>query len=158
MKKIRKVCSWMMLLTIVLTNSPLIYAEEIQNAIETTQAEEYYNDSVDEAQDAVVGNQNQNNPEQADQTTTREQSQTDGGDAIQQPQVPEETISAEEASLREQYGEPVAESGQEQLYKVDETRFVTYIGSQVKTYKNQDGQEIPVDLDLYSYHANGEHY
>ncbi|MGZ7253914.1 hypothetical protein ACXWO5_09860, partial [Streptococcus pyogenes] len=49
-------------------------------------------------------------------------------------------------------------SGQEQLYKVDETRFVTYIGSDVKTYKNQDGQEIPVDLDLYSYHANGEHY
>ena len=158
MKKIRKVCSWIMLLTIVLTNSPLIYAEEIQNAIETTQAEEYYNDSLDEAQDAVVGNQNQNNPEQTDQTTTREQSQTDGGDAIQQPQVPEETISAEEAALREQYGEPVAESGQEQLYKVDETRFVTYIGSQVKTYKNQDGQEIPVDLDLYSYHANGEHY
>ncbi|MHC5923975.1 hypothetical protein ACYT6T_09395, partial [Streptococcus pyogenes] len=111
MKKIRKVFSWMMLLTIVLTNSPLMYAEEIQKAIQTTQDEMRYQNAIDEVEEAVVGNQNQNNPEQRDQTKVSDAKDKDGGDAIQQPKLPESGVSAEEAALREKYGEPVAQSG-----------------------------------------------
>ncbi|WP_153056997.1 hypothetical protein, partial [Streptococcus suis] len=74
------------------------------------------------------------------------------GDAIQQPKVTDGD-NPEEVALKAQYGEPVAVSRQEQLFRVDDTHFVTYIGSDVKTYIDQDGVEVPVDLSLYSYHA-----
>mgnify|MGYP002873089852 CR=1 FL=1 len=35
---------------------------------------------------------------------------------------------------------------------------MTHIGSDIKTYIDQEGVEVPVDLSLYSYHANGKHY
>ncbi|MBF0788341.1 DNRLRE domain-containing protein, partial [Streptococcus sp. 19428wC2_LYSM12] len=85
------------------------------------------------------------------------ESSKDEGDAIQQPKVVTEESDAE-VELKQKYGEPVAVSGQEQLYRVDETHFVTHIGSDIKTYVDQDGVEVPVDLSLYSYHADGHHY
>ncbi|WP_421448564.1 DNRLRE domain-containing protein [Streptococcus suis] len=158
MKKRRKIVSWLMLSTILLANSPLVYAQEIQEIVETSQSQAYYEEAVEEARETTVGGDNANttNASNSDQTTAA--STTDGGDAIQQPKITEEGQNAEEAALRSQYGEPVLESGQEQLYKVDETRFVTYIGSQAKTYIDHEGREVPIDLELYSYHADGTHY
>ncbi|MDQ8817419.1 DNRLRE domain-containing protein [Streptococcus ruminantium] len=156
MKKIRKLVSWLMLSTLLLTNSPLIYAREIQEIVETSQRQAYYNESVEEARKTTVGNENTITPS----STTQEQEETadDAGDAIQQPKVSEDSQSAEEAALRERYGAPILENGREQLYKVDETRFVTHIGSQAKTYLDHEGKEVPIDLSLYSYHADGKHY
>lgn len=155
MKKLRKIVSWFMLLTISLANSPLLYAQEIQDITEATQQQEYYQEALEEAQNEQVGTETTRS--ESSQSVTGTTNSTPTGDAIQQPKL-EEKRNEEEEALRNQYGEPVAVSGQEQIYQVDETRFVTYIGSDVKTYKNEEGVEIPVDLSLYSYHANGEHY
>ncbi|BDD38991.1 DNRLRE domain-containing protein [Streptococcus ruminantium] len=156
MKKIRKLVSWLMLSTLLLTNSPLIYAREIQEIVETSQRQAYYNESVEEARKTTVGNENTITPSST--TQVQEETADDAGDAIQQPKVSEDSQSAEEAALRERYGAPILENGREQLYKVDETRFVTHIGSQAKTYLDHEGKEVPIDLSLYSYHADGKHY
>ncbi|MBF0776947.1 hypothetical protein BVE84_09565, partial [Streptococcus azizii] len=158
MKKIRKVFTWFILLTVVAAHSPLAYAEEIGQAIESSRSQAYYEAAIEEATANTVGSQNANTGTTELDKQDQSNPKTDGGDAIQQPRLAGEGMSVEEATLREQHGAPVAESGQEQVYKVDDTHYITYIGSQVKTYKNHDGVELPVDLTLYSYHADGKHY
>ncbi|MGT2972462.1 DUF6531 domain-containing protein, partial [Streptococcus azizii] len=155
MKQMRKVVNALLLLALLVSQSPLAYAEEIGQAIQQGQAEAVYQKALEEANRQTVGSENAN----VESPTPSESSAvpTDDGDALQQPKVVREESEAE-ATLKAQYGEPVAVSGQEQLFRVDETHFVTYIGSDIKTYRDQDGVEVPVDLSLYSYHAGGKHY
>ncbi|WP_228064159.1 DNRLRE domain-containing protein [Streptococcus acidominimus] len=157
MKKIRKFVTWLMLLTLVVSHSPLVYAEEIGQAIKQGQLEADYQEALEEANKQTVGSDNANHTAPAPAGQEASPSKEEAGDAIQQPKVVAQESDAESA-LKAQYGEPVAVSGQEQLYRVDDTHFVTHIGSSVKTYMDQDGVEVPVDLSLYSYHANGKHY
>ncbi|MGT2911558.1 DNRLRE domain-containing protein [Streptococcus cameli] len=157
MKRLHKCLNWFMLFSIILGNSPLIYAEEITQAIEQSQAQQDYQNAVTDASSQVVGSDNANDGEATSTSGQTTPSSKEEGDAIRQPKVVVEESDAE-AELKAQYGEPVAVSGQEQLFRVDETHFVTHIGSEIKTYIDQDGVEVPVDLSLYSYHANGQHY
>ncbi|MCQ9214234.1 hypothetical protein MU448_07305 [Streptococcus sp. O1] len=156
MKKVRQLVTWLLLLTLVIAQVPIAYAEELKQAIEQGQAEQVYQDALEEANRYIVGSENANT-EQSSSPENSNPPSKDEGDAIQQPKVVREESDAE-AELKAQYGEPVAVSGQEQLFRVDDTHFVTYIGSDIKTYIDQDGVEVPVDLSLYSYHANGNHY
>ncbi|MBF0776829.1 hypothetical protein BVE84_10110, partial [Streptococcus azizii] len=155
MKRLHKLMTWFLLAALLISNSPIMYAEEIGQAIEQSQTEHSYKKALEEANRQTVGSENAN----VESPTPSESSAvpTDDGDALQQPKLVREEGEAE-ATLKAQYGEPVAVSGQEQLYRVDETHFVTYIGSDIKTYRDQDGVEVPVDLSLYSYHADGKHY
>ena len=148
MKKLHKCLNWVLLLSILLTNSPIMYAEEISQAIEQSQAEQAYQEAVEEANNQIVSSDNANTEKPASEQTGPSTKKEDG-DAIQQPKVTD-GANPEEAALKAQYGEPVAVSGQEQLFRVDDTHFVTYIGSDVKTYIDQEGVEVPVDLSLYS--------
>ncbi|WP_242237144.1 DUF6531 domain-containing protein [Streptococcus acidominimus] len=156
MKRLHKLMNALVLLVLLVSNSPIMYAEEIGQAIAQSQAEQAHQEAVEEAKSQTVGSENVNK-ETADASSATPESSKDEGDAIQQPKVVTEESDAE-VELKQKYGEPVAVSGQEQLYRVDETHFVTHIGSSVKTYVDQDGVEVPVDLSLYSYHANGNHY
>ncbi|WP_316606158.1 HNH/ENDO VII family nuclease [Streptococcus pluranimalium] len=156
MKRLHKLTNWLLLVVLLISNSPIIYAEEISRVIEQTQADQAYQRAVTEATTQTVGSENANTEKTASEQTGSSTKKEDG-DAIQQPKVTD-GANPEEAALKAQYGEPVAVSGQEQLFRVDDTNFVTYIGSDVKTYIDQDGVEVPVDLSLYSYHANGQHY
>lgn len=156
MKRLHKLTSWLLLVILLISNSPIMYAEEISRVIEQTQAEQAYQQAVTEATTQTVGSENANTEKPASEQTGSSTKKEDG-DAIQQPKVTD-GANPEEAALKAQYGEPVAVSGQEQLFRVDETHFVTHIGSDIKTYIDQDGVEVPVDLSLYSYHANGQHY
>ena len=155
MKRLRKSIQWLLLLSLFVSNMPLIYAEEINQAIKQGQAEEAYKKAVTEASSQTVGSENAN----TEGSTSSDASKPvkDGGDALQQPKVVNGESKAE-AELKKQYGAPVAVSGQEQLFRVDDTHFVTHIGSDIKTYIDKEGVEVPVDLSLYSYHANGKHY
>ncbi|MGT2716673.1 DNRLRE domain-containing protein [Streptococcus respiraculi] len=160
MKRLHKVINWLALSTLLLANSPLIYAEDIADALQQSKDEQTYQDAVTKASSQTVGSANVNTASSSSSsedvpppsTSTKEE-----GDAIQQPKVSQTTDEAE-VELKRQYGEPVVVSGQEQLFRVDDTHFVTYIGSEVKTYVDQNGTEVPVDLSLYSYHADGQHY
>ncbi|MBF0776384.1 hypothetical protein BVE84_09635, partial [Streptococcus azizii] len=136
MKQMRKVVNALLLLALLVSQSPLAYAEEIGQAIQQGQAEAVYQKALEEANRQTVGSENAN----VESPTPSESSAvpTDDGDALQQPKVVREESEAE-ATLKAQYGEPVAVSGQEQLFRVDETHFVTYIGSDIKTYRDQDG-------------------
>ena len=156
MKRLRKTIQWLLLLSLFVSNMPLIYAEEINQAIKQGQAEEAYKKAVTEASSQTVGSENANT-EGSTSADASSKPAKDSGDALQQPKVVNEESKAE-AELKKQYGEPVAVSGQEQLFRVDETHFVTHIGSDIKTYIDKEGVEVPVDLSLYSYHANGKHY
>ena len=156
MKRLRKTIQWLLLLSLFVSNMPLIYAEEINEAIKQGQAEEAYKKAVTEASSQTVGSENANT-EGSTSADASSKPAKDGGDALQQPKVINEESKAE-AELKKQYGEPVAVSGQEQLFRVDDTHFVTHIGSDIKTYIDKEGVEVPVDLSLYSYHANGKHY
>ena len=164
MKRLRKTIQWLLLLSLFVSNMPLIYAEEINQAIKQGQAEEAYKKAVTEASSQTVGSENANT--EASRTAVlglgdigadASKPVKDGGDALQQPKVVNGESKAE-AELKKQYGAPVAVSGQEQLFRVDDTHFVTHIGSDIKTYIDKEGVEVPVDLSLYSYHANGKHY
>lgn len=155
MKRLHKFVNWLLLVTMLITNSPIIYAEEIGQAIEQAQLDAAYQQAVEEANQQTVGSENANTSQSSSEQSNSPSKED--GDALQQPKVVTEESDAE-AELKQKYGEPVAVSGQEQLFRVDETHFVTHIGSDIKTYIDQDGVEVPVDLSLYSYHANGQHY
>ena len=155
MKRLRKTIQWLLLLSLFVSNMPLIYAEEINQAIKQGQAEEAYKKAVTEASSQTVGSENANT--EASTSADASKPVKDGGDALQQPKVVNGESKAE-AELKKQYGAPVEVSGQEQLFRVDDTHFVTHIGSDIKTYIDKEGVEVPVDLSLYSYHVNGKHY
>ncbi|WP_242236803.1 DNRLRE domain-containing protein, partial [Streptococcus acidominimus] len=157
MKRLHKLMTWFLLATLLVSNSPIMYAEEIGQAIKQGQLEADYQEALEEANEQTVGSDNANHTAPAPAGQEASPSKEEAGDAIQQPKVVTEESDAE-VELKQKYGEPVAVSGQEQLYRVDDTHFVTHIGSSVKTYIDQDGVEVPVDLSLYSYHANGQHY
>lgn len=84
MKKRRKIVSWLMLSTILLANSPLVYAQEIQEIVETSQSQAYYEEAVEEARETTVGGDNANTTNASNSEQTTAASATDGGDAIQQ--------------------------------------------------------------------------
>lgn len=156
MKRFHKVMNCFLLLILVIANSPIMYAEEIGQVIQQSQSEQAYRNAVTDASSQSVGTDNVNTANDASVEIPAATSK-DNGDAIQQPKVVADESDAE-GVLKQKYGEPVAVSGQEQLFRVDETHFVTHIGSDIKTYIDQDGVEVPVDLSLYSYHADGNQY
>ncbi|MBF0779384.1 hypothetical protein, partial [Streptococcus cuniculi] len=126
MKRLHKLINWLLLSTLLLANSPLIYAEEIGEAIQQSKDEQTYQDAVTQASSQTVGSDNVNTAPSSSSSEDLPPSSTstkEEGDAIQQPKVVTEESDAE-AELKRQYGEPVAVSGQEQLYRVDDTHFV----------------------------------
>lgn len=172
-KKLGRLVRYIMLLNLFMGSMPLAYAEEIKNAVEQGKAQTYYNETVESAQEAVVPEvESQAEPPpvkeetegthsstkeftQATATSSTEQSGEQKKDEkekkeheLRLPDVEEKKENEEEQSLRAQYGEPISEEGQEQIYKVDDTHFITYISSDVKTYKDEEGTESPVDLSL----------
>ncbi|MGL9730417.1 DUF6531 domain-containing protein [Enterococcus sp. DIV0756] len=176
-KRLGKLVKYMVLLNMLMGSMPLAYAEDIKSAIDQSKAENYYNDTVDSAQDSVVPDvKNQTNSssekeeetdsklptqEQDEETTESSSNQSDKQEEetkkeheIRLPEVEEKKTNEEEQSLKAKYGEPISEKGQEQIYKVDETHFITYISGELKTYKDEEGTELPVDLSLVS--ANEE--
>lgn len=60
MKRLHKVMNWLLLMTMLIVNSPLIYAEEITRVIDQTQAEQAYQEAVTEATTQTVGSENVN--------------------------------------------------------------------------------------------------
>ncbi|HGA1104512.1 hypothetical protein [Streptococcus suis] len=76
-----------MLSTILLANSPLVYAQEIQEIVETSQSQAYYEEAVEEARETTVGGDNANTTNASNSEQTTAASATDGGDAIQQPKI-----------------------------------------------------------------------
>lgn len=60
MKRLRKTIQWLLLLSLFVSNMPLIYAEEINQAIKQGQAEEAYKKAVTEASSQTVGSENAN--------------------------------------------------------------------------------------------------
>ncbi|WP_418968685.1 DNRLRE domain-containing protein [Alloscardovia omnicolens] len=158
MKRFHKLLNWLLVSCLLIVNSPLIYAAEIRDTVQQSKDEQIYRDAVKEISDKTVGFENVNTESSSSSDISPpSQKSEDVGDAIQQPKITQEVGEAE-AELKRQYGEPIAVSGQQQLFRVNDTHFVTYVGSEVKTYINQNGAEIPVDLSLYSYHADGQHY
>ncbi|MGV3249748.1 hypothetical protein ACEE64_01005 [Streptococcus suis] len=95
MKKRRKIVSWLMLSTILLANSPLVYAQEIQEIVETSQSQAYYEEAVEEARETTVGGDNANTTNASNSEQTTAASATDGGDAIQQPKITDDGKNAE---------------------------------------------------------------
>ena len=87
--------------------------------------------------------------------TTIEQVQEEKYD-LRLPEVTETKSSQEEKALKAQFGEPILVNGQEQIYKKDETNFITYISGDVKTYKDDKGTEFPIDLNLVSDKKDGQ--
>ena len=85
MKRLRKSIQWLLLLSLFVSNMPLIYAEEINQAIKQGQAEEAYKKAVTEASSQTVGSENEN----TEGSTSSDASKPvkDGGDALQQPKV-----------------------------------------------------------------------
>lgn len=172
-KKLGRLVRYVMLLNLFMGSMPLAYAEEIKSAVEQGKAQTYYNETVESAQEAVipevesqaepppVKDETRENPSSTEETkdetvdSSTEQSDEQKGEEkekkeydIRLPEVEEKKENEEEQSLRAQYGEPISEDGQEQIYKVDDTHFITYISGEVKTYKDEDGTESPVDLSL----------
>lgn len=58
MKRLRKSIQWLLLLSLFVSNMPLIYAEEINQAIKQGQAEEAYKKAVTEASSQTVSSEN----------------------------------------------------------------------------------------------------
>lgn len=76
MKRLHKCLNWFMLFSIILGNSPLIYAEEIGQAIEQAQLDVTYQQAVEEANQQTVGSENANtekpSSEQTEPSTKKE--------------------------------------------------------------------------------------
>lgn len=167
-KGLGRLVKYVTLLNLFLGSMPLAYAEDIKNAVEQSKAENYYNETVESAQESVVPNvENQSEPPPKEETkeshssTDNQEEQTEAStdqseekkeekkeQEIRLPDVEEKRPNVEEQSLKEKYGEPISENGQEQIYKVDETHFITYISGELKTYKDEEGTDVPVDLSL----------
>ena len=60
MKRLRKSIQYLLLLSLFISNTPLIYAEEISSSIKQSQAEEVYKKDVNEASRQTVGSENAN--------------------------------------------------------------------------------------------------
>ena len=108
MKRLRKSIQYLLLLSLFISNTPLIYAEEISSSIKQSQAEEVYKKAVTEASSQTVGSENANT--ESSTSADGPKLAKDVGDALQQPKVVNEESKAE-AELKKQYGEPVAISG-----------------------------------------------
>ncbi|MBF0788354.1 hypothetical protein IR123_10795, partial [Streptococcus sp. 19428wC2_LYSM12] len=106
MKKVRQLVTWLLLLTLVIAQVPIAHAEELKQAIEQGQAEQAYQEALEEAKSQTVGSENVNK-ETADASSATPESSKDEGDAIQQPKVVTEESDAE-VELKQKYGEPVA--------------------------------------------------
>jgi len=94
MKRLRKTIQWLLLLSLFVSNMPLIYAEEINQAIKQGQAEEAYKKAVTEASSQTVGSENANT-EGSTSADASSKPAKDGGDALQQPKVINEESKAE---------------------------------------------------------------
>lgn len=175
-KNLNKFVKYITLFSLLMGSMPIAYAEDIKDAVEQSKAETYYNQTVESAQESVVPDvDNKAEPPPAtEETTDTSQSKDESEDKtkdsseekdkteeteeheIRLPEVEEKRPNVEEQSLKEKYGEPISENGQEQIYKVDETHFITYISGDVKTYKDEEGTDLPVDLNLVSDTADNE--
>ena len=154
-----KISKYLALALLILTNTPIAYANDIKNAIEQSKSESYYKATVNELKDAVIPetpnrDTKKENKASGDQVNTEEKQ--DAKHAIRLPEVSETKTSQEAAALKKIYGEPILVNGQEQIFKKDETNFITYISGDVKTYQDEKGNQFPVNLDLISDQADGK--
>lgn len=174
MKKfLRGFVKYITLANLFLGSMPIAYAEDIKDAVEQSKAETYYNQTVESAQDSVVPDvesqaepppakeetkeTNSSTEKQKEETTESSTVESDEKEEekkkdheIRLPEVEEKKLNEEEQALRAKYGEPISVNGQEQIYKVDDTHFITYISGELKTYKDEEGADVPVDLSLVS--------
>ncbi|MDT2165451.1 hypothetical protein [Enterococcus faecalis] len=158
-KRIEKIIKYVVLVHLLMGSMPFAYAEEIQDTVEQNKAKNYYKETVENVQESVVPETQNQTEDTSFKETETSPSELDGKKkiddgnkeyALHLPEVEEKKLNKEEESLKTKYGEPVLENGQEQIYKVDDTHFITYINSDVKTYKNEEEIEVPVDLSLVS--------
>ncbi|MGG5314610.1 DUF6531 domain-containing protein [Enterococcus sp. AZ072] len=169
-KNLGKFVKYVMLVSLIMGSMPIAYAEDIKEAVDQSKAENYYKDTIESVQESVVpdaGNSvevpsteevketGQSSSEQSEEEgktqpeeSTENKAEEPKDYEVRLPEVEEKKNSIEEEALREKYGEPILVDGQEQIYKVDETHFITYISGDVKTYKDDEGTETPVDLSL----------
>ena len=157
-KAIQKTIKCLALGLIIFSELPIAYATEIQKSIEQSQAEKYYQETIHDVQDVVVPNTNDTQtivPE-----TKINQGATDVVDSSQEeiklPKIKPNKESEEEAELKNQYGDPIVINGQEQVFKKDDTHYITYISGDVKTYTDVNGTTFPVDLTLVSAVEDGK--
>ena len=66
---------------------------------------------------------------------------------LKAPEITSEKDETEE-KLEGAYGKPVEVSRNEKVYKVNKKSFVTYLTNDANTYINEDGKEVPVNLNL----------
>ncbi|MET1923477.1 DUF6531 domain-containing protein [Enterococcus faecalis] len=158
-KRIEKIIKYVVLVHLLMGSMPFAYAEEIQDTVEQNKAKNYYKETVENVQESVVPETQNQTEDTSFKETETSPSELDGKKkiddgnkeyALHLPEVEEKKLNKEEESLKTKYGEPILENGQEQIYKVDDTHFITYINSDVKTYKNEEEIEVPVDLSLVS--------
>lgn len=154
-----KISKYLALTLLILTNTPFAYANDIKKAIEQSKSESYYKATVNELKDAVIPeipncDPKKENKASGDQVNTEEKQ--NAKHAIRLPEVSETKTSQEEKALKQTYGEPILVNGQEQIFKKDETNFITYISGDVKTYQDEKGNQFPVNLDLISDQADGK--
>lgn len=145
-KKIGKIIKYVVLVHLLMGSMPLAYAEEIHDAVEQNKAENYYKETVESVQESVVPdieNQTEGTSIEEKETSPSEsdrEKKTDDGNkeyALHLPEVEEKKLNKEEQLLKTKYGDPILENGQEQIYQVDETHFITYLNGEVKTYKKR---------------------
>nr|MCR4782771.1 DNRLRE domain-containing protein [Lachnospiraceae bacterium] len=79
----------------------------------------------------------------ADETSSVEENET----KLKSPEVVKEKDETEE-KLEGAYGKPVEVNRNEKVYKVNKKSFVTYLTNDANTYINEDGKEVPVDLNI----------
>lgn len=154
-----KISKYLALTLLILTNTPIAYANDIKNAIKQSKSESYYKATVNELKDTVIPetpnrDTKKENKASGDQVNTEEKQ--DAKHAIRLPEVSETKTSQEAAALKKTYGEPILVNGQEQIFKKDETNFITYMSGDVKTYQDEKGTQFPVNLTLISDQADGK--
>ncbi|MBS4769970.1 DNRLRE domain-containing protein [Carnobacteriaceae bacterium zg-ZUI240] len=150
----RRLIHWGMVLILLCSNSPMMYAQELHHAIKQDNAHAHYRNALHQANRQAIG---QDNVNQATPPTSHQIHAQSNEKPVKLPKLVD-TSSDAEKELKQKYGAPIAVNGQEQLFRVTDTQFITHIGSDIKTYVDQDGRQVPVDLSLYAYHANGKHY
>ena len=158
-KAIKQTGKYLALLTLIMSNLPITYADEIKQSIEQGKAESYYQDTVSNLKDSVIPDASENKVSPDDTSSEQEIKANQTPVAhhdIRLPEVSETKVSQEEAQLKSQYGNPILVNGQEQVFKKDETNFITYISGDVKTYQDENGNHLPVNLNLVSDSEDGK--
>ena len=113
-KAIKQTGKYLALLTLIMSNLPITYADEIKQSIEQGKAESYYQDTVSNLKDSVIPDASENKVSPDDTSSEQEIKANQTPVAhhdIRLPEVSETKVSQEEAQLKSQYGNPILVNG-----------------------------------------------